>query len=307
MGGGFPIKAFGNDKLVLTEVGNGQCITCLPNVYLATHGVQTEMWVKISIKEGNAPLPLVGEGLGEGYFCINTLMTEIKQPIVEIRNLSKSYRRGIQVIPVLENINFDIPEGEFLALMGPSGSGKSTLLNLIAGIDKTDTGTVMVGGLDITSMTETELARWRATNVGFIFQFYNLIPVLTAFENVELPLLLTWLSRKERREHVEMALQMVGLSDRMDHYPSQLSGGQQQRVAIARAIVTDPTLLVADEPTGDLDRISAEEILELMARLNQEFGKTIIMVTHDPHAAERAHIIRKLEKGILNAHSQTHL
>lgn len=234
-------------------------------------------------------------------------MTEIKQPIVEIRNLSKSYRRGIQVIPVLENIDFDIPEGEFLALMGPSGSGKSTLLNLIAGIDKTDTGTITVGGLDITSMTENELARWRATHVGFIFQFYNLIPVLTAFENVELPLLLTWLSRKERREHVETALQMVGLADRMDHYPSQLSGGQQQRVAIARAIVTDPTLLVADEPTGDLDRISAEEILELMARLNREFGKTIIMVTHDPHAAERAHIIRKLEKGILNAHSQTHL
>ncbi|MCR4320760.1 MAG: ABC transporter ATP-binding protein, partial [Candidatus Brocadiaceae bacterium] len=210
--------------------------------------------------------------------------------------------RGIQVIPVLENINFDIPEGEFLALMGPSGSGKSTLLNLIAGIDKTDNGTIMVGGLDITSMTETELARWRAANVGFIFQFYNLIPVLTAFENVELPLLLTGLSRKERREHVEMVLQMVGLADRMSHYPSQLSGGQQQRVAIVRAIVTDPTLLVADEPTGDLDRVSAEEILELMARLNQEFGKTIIMVTHDPHAAERAHIIRKLEKGILNAH-----
>lgn len=225
------------------------------------------------------------------------------QPIVTIRDLTKSYRRGTQVIPVLEHISFDIPEGEFLALMGPSGSGKSTLLNLIAGIDKTDCGAIVIGGVDITIMTETELARWRATHVGFIFQFYNLIPVLTAFENVELPLLLTPLSRRERREHVEVALQMVGLADRMDHYPSQLSGGQQQRVAIARAIVTDPTLLVADEPTGDLDRVSAEEILGLMARLNQEFSKTIIMVTHDPHAAEKAHTIRRLEKGVLNAHS----
>jgi putative ABC transport system ATP-binding protein len=229
-------------------------------------------------------------------------MEDKKQPIVEIRGLSKSYRRGIQVIPVLENINLDIPEGEFLTLMGPSGSGKSTLLNLIAGIDNTDSGIIKVGGLDITSLTETELARWRAANVGFIFQFYNLIPVLTAFENVELPLLLTWLSRSERREHVETALQMVNLTDRMDHYPSQLSGGQQQRVAIARAIVTDPTILVADEPTGDLDRVSAEDILELMVRLNREFGKTIIMVTHDPHAAEKARIIIRLEKGILHAH-----
>lgn len=225
------------------------------------------------------------------------------QPIVTIRDITKSYRRGTQVIPVLEHISFDIPEGEFLALMGPSGSGKSTLLNLIAGIDKTDCGAIVIGGVDITLMTETELARWRATHVGFIFQFYNLIPVLTAFENVELPLLLTPLSRRERREHVEVALQMVGLADRMEHYPSQLSGGQQQRVAIARAIVTDPTLLVADEPTGDLDRVSAEEILGLMARLNQEFSKTIIMVTHDPHAAEKAHTIRRLEKGVLNAHS----
>lgn len=229
-------------------------------------------------------------------------MEDKKQPIVEIRGLSKSYRRGIQVIPVLENINLDIPEGEFLTLMGPSGSGKSTLLNLIAGIDNTDSGTIKVGGLDITSLTETELAHWRAANVGFIFQFYNLIPVLTAFENVELPLLLTWLSRNERREHVETALQMVNLTDRMDHYPSQLSGGQQQRVAIARAIVTDPTILVADEPTGDLDRVSAEDILGLMVRLNREFGKTIIMVTHDPHAAEKARIIIRLEKGILHAH-----
>lgn len=230
-------------------------------------------------------------------------MEDKKQPIVEIRELSKSYRRGIQVIPVLENINLDIPEGEFLALMGPSGSGKSTLLNLIAGIDNTDSGSIKIGGLDITLLTETELARWRAVNVGFIFQFYNLIPVLTAFENVELPLLLTWLSRKERRTHVETALQMVNLADRMDHYPGQLSGGQQQRVAIARAIVTDPTILVADEPTGDLDRVSAEDILGLMVRLNREFGKTIIMVTHDPHAAGKARSIIRLEKGILHVHS----
>jgi putative ABC transport system ATP-binding protein len=230
-------------------------------------------------------------------------MEDVRHPIVKIQNLTKSYYRGFEVIPVLRDITFDIPEGEFLALMGPSGSGKSTLLNLIAGIDKTDSGTIKVGGIDITTLTETELARWRATHVGFIFQFYNLIPVLTAYENIELPLQLTWLSRKERREHVEAALHMVNLADRKDHYPGQLSGGQQQRVAIARAIVTDPTILVADEPTGDLDRVSAEDILGLMARLNQEFNKTIIMVTHDPHAAEKAHIIRRLEKGIFNAHS----
>ena len=203
-------------------------------------------------------------------------------------------------MPVLEEITFDIAEGEFLALMGPSGSGKSTLLNLIAGIDKADSGSIMVGGVEITTLSETELAAWRGINVGFIFQFYNLIPVLTAFENVELPLLLTRLSRKERREHVEMALRIVGLADRMDHCPGQLSGGQQQRVAIARAVVTDPTILVADEPTGDLDRVSAEEILDLMDRLNRESGKTIIMVTHDPRAAEKARIIRHLEKGFLN-------
>lgn len=228
-------------------------------------------------------------------------MEDVKRPIVEIRELGKSYRRGTQIIPVLDNINLDIPEGEFLALMGPSGSGKSTLLNLVAGIDNVDCGIIKVGGIDITLLTETELARWRAVNVGFIFQFYNLIPVLTVYENVELPLLLTRLSRRERREHVEMAIQMVDLSNRKDYYPSQLSGGQQQRVAIARAIVTDPTILIADEPTGDLDRISAEEILGFIALLNQEFSKTIIMVTHDPHAAEKAHTIRKLEKGILNA------
>ena len=229
-----------------------------------------------------------------------------KSPIVEIKNLSKSYRRGNQTVPVLEDITFDIEEGEFLALMGPSGSGKSTLLNLIAGIDKSDSGIITVGGVDIAALSETELAQWRSTNVGFIFQFYNLIPVLTAFENVELPLLLTWLSRKERREHVETALRIVNLSDRMDHYPGQLSGGQQQRVAIARAVVTDPTIIVADEPTGDLDRVSAKEILELMHRLNVEFGKTIIMVTHDPHAAEKARTIKHLEKGILNVSTEAH-
>jgi putative ABC transport system ATP-binding protein len=231
---------------------------------------------------------------------------ENKTPIVEIKNLFKSYRRGDQVLPVLKDINLDIDEGEFLALMGPSGSGKTTLLNLIAGIDRADSGSIMVGGIDVTSLSETELAWWRANNVGFIFQFYNLIPVLTAFENVELPLLMTHLSRKERREHVEITLRMVNLEDRMDHYPGQLSGGQQQRVAIARAIITDPTVLVADEPTGDLDRVSAIEILNLMERLVHELRKTIIMVTHDPRAAKMAHIIRNLDKGVLNAHPQNH-
>lgn len=226
-------------------------------------------------------------------------MENNRPPIVEICGLSKSYRRGSQAIPVLEGISFNIPDGEFLALMGPSGSGKSTLLNLIAGIDKADSGMVRVGGVDITALSESELAGWRSANVGFIFQFYNLMPVLTAFENVELPLLLTSLSRRERREHVELALGVVNLTDRMDHYPSQLSGGQQQRVAIARAIVSDPAILVADEPTGDLDRVSAEEILTLMDRLVREFGTTIIMVTHDPRAADKAHCVRHLEKGVL--------
>ena len=225
---------------------------------------------------------------------------ESSGPIVAIRNLSKSYRRGSQLLPVLSGISFDIARGEFVALMGPSGSGKSTLLNLIAGIDSADQGSIKVGGVEITRLSESELARWRAGNVGFIFQFYNLIPVLTAYENVELPLLLTGLKRRQRRDHVEAVLSVVGLSDRMDHYPSQLSGGQQQRVAIARAIVTDPEILVADEPTGDLDRASAEEILRLMDRLVQEFRKTVIMVTHDPRAAEKAHIIRHLEKGELS-------
>ena len=221
------------------------------------------------------------------------------QPIVEIRNLSKAYHRGGQVVPVLSDITLDIAAGEFVALMGPSGSGKSTLLNLIAGIDKPDGGTLHVAGIDIAGLTEAQLADWRAEHVGFIFQFYNLMPVLTAFENIELPLMLTHLSGAERREHVDAALAMVGLSDRMEHYPSELSGGQQQRVAIARAIITDPTILVADEPTGDLDRASAEDILNLMDQLNSELGKTIVMVTHDPNAARRARVVRHLEKGVL--------
>jgi putative ABC transport system ATP-binding protein len=231
---------------------------------------------------------------------------ESSKPIVEIRNLYKSYRRGNQILPVLNDISLDIDEGEFLALMGPSGSGKTTLLNLVAGIDRADSGTVKIGGVDITALSETELAGWRAMNVGFIFQFYNLIPVLTAFGNVELPLLLTGLSKSERKTHVEMCLSVVNLADRMDHYPGQLSGGQQQRVAIARAIVTDPAILVADEPTGDLDRVSAEEILTLMERLVHELGKTIIMVTHDPRAAQKAHIIRHLDKGELDHENHAH-
>ena len=219
--------------------------------------------------------------------------------VVEIRNLVKSYRRGDQVVEVLRDITLDVTSGDFMALMGPSGSGKSTLLNLIAGIDKPDSGMLRVGGVNIVSLGEVELADWRAANVGFIFQFYNLMPVLSAFENVELPLLLTRLGARERREHVTTALGMVGLADRMAHYPSELSGGQQQRVAIARAIISDPAILVADEPTGDLDRTSADEILKLMERLNDEMGKTIIMVTHDPYAAQRARRVQQLEKGVL--------
>jgi putative ABC transport system ATP-binding protein len=224
----------------------------------------------------------------------------MEQPIVEIRNIKKTYKRGNYIIPVLEDITFDIQNGEFLALMGPSGSGKSTLLNLIAGIDKADSGTIRIEDTEITTLSETQLAKWRASHVGFIFQFYNLIPVLTAYENVELPLHVTGLPKKAWRDHVEMALRIVNLAHRMDHYPSQLSGGEQQRVAIARALVTDPTILVADEPTGDLDRVSAEEILQLMERLNAESKMTIIMVTHDPRAASKAHIVKQLEKGILN-------
>ncbi|HXL53262.1 MAG TPA: ABC transporter ATP-binding protein [Gemmatimonadales bacterium] len=220
-------------------------------------------------------------------------------PIVQVRGVSKSYRRDSMAIPVLRDISLDVPEGEFLGLMGPSGSGKTTLLNLIAGIDRPDAGSVAVAGTDVTKLSESEAARWRATHIGFVFQFYNLLPVLTAFENVELPLLLAPLSRAERKEHVETALALVGLTDRMRHYPRQLSGGQEQRVAIARAIASDPTILVADEPTGDLDRKSAEEVLTLLERLNKEFKKTVVMVTHDPHAAERAHLVRHLDKGEL--------
>jgi putative ABC transport system ATP-binding protein len=221
------------------------------------------------------------------------------QPLVEIRSLSKYYTRGEQIIPVLLDIGLDVFAGDFIALMGPSGSGKSTLLNLIAGIDKPSSGELKIAGVDIAMLTDADLAAWRAANVGFIFQFYNLMPVLTAYQNIELPLMLTSLSRRERKERVETALALVGLTDRQDHYPNELSGGQEQRVAIARALITDPTLIVADEPTGDLDRVTAGEILALLDRLNRELGKTIIMVTHDPKAAEAAHRIVHLEKGVL--------
>jgi len=222
----------------------------------------------------------------------------MEHPLIEVQNLSKSYHRDSLEIPVLRNITLEVAEGEFVAFMGPSGSGKTTLLNLIAGIKPTE-GTILIAGTDVTRLSETELAIWRSRNIGFIFQFYNLIPVLTAVENVELPLILTPLSKRERRAHAATALQVVGLADRMRHYPRQLSGGQEQRVAIARAIVTDPAILVADEPTGDLDKISAEEVLNLMDRLNRELNKTILMVTHDPRAAERARSVRQLDKGEL--------
>jgi len=220
---------------------------------------------------------------------------------VNVQNVVKIYQRDSQQIKVLDGLNLEVPQGEFLALMGPSGSGKTTLLNLIAGIDRATSGKVWVAGTDLTPLSEGELAKWRSRNVGFIFQFYNLIPVLNAVENVELPLLLSHLSKKERRERALTALRIVGLADRSKHYPRQLSGGQEQRVAIARAIVTDPAVLVADEPTGDLDSKSAEEILDLMQTFNKEFGKTIVMVTHDPRAASRAHTQRHLEKGVLTA------
>ncbi len=223
----------------------------------------------------------------------------MSEPIIRTQHLSKVYHRGGQVITVLRDINLTVHTSEFVALMGPSGSGKSTLLNLIAGIDKPSSGTIEVGGVDIATLGERALADWRAANVGFIFQFYNLMPVLTAFENVELPLLLTGLSRRERHRHVEAALEMVSLTDRMDHRPNELSGGQQQRVAIARALVTDPTLIVADEPTGDLDRQTGEDILVLLDELHRDLGKTIVMVTHDPKAAARASRQVELEKGVL--------
>ncbi len=220
-------------------------------------------------------------------------------PLITIRSLSKGYVRAGQAIPVLLDIQLDVAQGEFIALMGPSGSGKSTLLNLIAGIDKPSAGTITIGGVDIAGLSEGELADWRAANVGFIFQFYNLLPVLSAFDNVELPLLLTGLNARERQQRVAQMLSLVGLTDRADHYPSELSGGQQQRVAIARALVTDPLLIVADEPTGDLDRVTGEEVLSLLDRLVHELGKTIVMVTHDPKAAARAGRMVHLEKGVL--------
>jgi len=216
-----------------------------------------------------------------------------------VQKVRKIYKRDAQDIVVLDGIDLRVPDGEFVALMGPSGSGKTTLLNLIAGIDRPTSGTVLVAGTDVGQLSEGALAKWRSRNVGFIFQFYNLIPVLTAAENVELPLLLTKLSKSQRRERALTALKIVGLADRAKHYPRQLSGGQEQRVAIARAIVTDPAVLVADEPTGDLDAKSAEDILNLLETLNREFKKTIIMVTHDPRASSRAHVERHLDKGVL--------
>jgi putative ABC transport system ATP-binding protein len=225
--------------------------------------------------------------------------TQTAHPAVIVQDIYKSYRRGEEQLSVLRGINLRIMDGDFLALMGPSGSGKTTLLNLIGGIDRPDAGHLFISGTDITQLGDMDLARWRANHVGFIFQLYNLIPVLSSLENVELPLLLRNLSRQERREHAQLALELVGLADRMRHFPRELSGGQQQRVAIARAIVTDPTLLVADEPTGDLDKKSASEVLDLMEQLNHEFSKTIIMVTHDPRAAEKAKAIRQLDKGVL--------
>jgi putative ABC transport system ATP-binding protein len=219
--------------------------------------------------------------------------------MVDVRNVTKTYRRDAEELVVLNGLSLQVQEGDYAALMGPSGSGKSTLLNLIAGIDKPTSGDVIVAGTNVAELGETELASFRSHNVGFIFQFYNLIPVLSATENVELPLLLTHLSKAERRERAATALKVVGLADRASHYPRQLSGGQEQRVAIARAIVTDPKVLVADEPTGDLDAKSAHEILDLMGTLNEDFKKTIVMVTHDPRAAERAHTQHHLEKGVL--------
>lgn len=220
-------------------------------------------------------------------------------PVVSLHNVTKTYSRGGTEVSVIRDLSFVIPAGTFLAIMGPSGSGKSTLLNVMAGIDRPTSGSVVVAGTRLDSLSEGAMARWRARHIGYVFQTYNLIPVLTAAENVELPLALTHLTRRERAEHVKTALRLVGLDDRMNHYPRQLSGGQEQRVGVARAIVSDPTMILADEPTGNLDRESADDILTLLARLNRELGKTIVMVTHDPRAAERAQMIRHLEKGLL--------
>ncbi|HZN49115.1 MAG TPA: ABC transporter ATP-binding protein [Methylomirabilota bacterium] len=219
--------------------------------------------------------------------------------LIRARGLGKTYRRGGEEIHVLQGLNLDVDAGEFIAFMGPSGSGKTTLLNLLGGLDVPSEGSVTVAGDEITRMSGRKLTAWRSRHVGFVFQMYNLIPVLTAFQNVELPLLLTSLSKAQRRQHVETALEVVGLADRMTHYPRQLSGGQEQRVGIARAIVADPTFLLCDEPTGDLDRKSADEALDLIDRLVREYGKTVLMVTHDPLAAERAHVVLYLEKGVL--------
>ena len=219
--------------------------------------------------------------------------------LVRVRNLDKKYTRGNEEIHVLQGLNLDVDAGDFVAFMGPSGSGKTTLLNLLGGLDVPTSGSITVAGDEITRMSAGNLTSWRARHVGFIFQLYNLIPVLTAFQNVELPLLLTKLSKAERRDHVETALAVVGLSDRMRHYPRQLSGGQEQRVAIARAIVADPTFLLCDEPTGDLDRKSADEIMDIIDRLVREHGKTVLMVSHDPRAAERAQVVLHLDKGVL--------
>ncbi|MBL8037637.1 MAG: ABC transporter ATP-binding protein [Nitrospira sp.] len=227
----------------------------------------------------------------------------MNEPVVSFQHITKAYYRAGQEVSVLQDLSFTIPTGTFLAVMGPSGSGKSTLLNLMAGIDRPTSGTVMVAGTALDGLSDSAMARWRARHIGYVFQSYNLIPVLTAAENVELPLLLTHLSRRERAEHVKTALRLVGLQDRMDHYPRQLSGGQEQRVGLARAIVADPTVILADEPTGNLDRDSAENILTLFGRLHAELRKTIVMVTHDPRAAERAQAVRHLEKGVLESPS----
>lgn len=244
----------------------------------------------------------VANRLNASGFSIGDFMSDPNasaDPVVLVQNVSKEYRRAEIVVPVLSDVNLQLAAGDYTALMGPSGSGKSTLLNLIAGLDKPTSGQVRVCGQDLGNTSQSDLAKWRARHIGFVFQMYNLVPVLTAYENVELPLTLTPLNRRQRNEQVRTALEVVGLADRMDHYPRQLSGGEEQRVSIARAIATDPTLIVADEPTGDLDAKSGNEILHLLSRLNEEFKKTIVMVTHDPHAAERAQRTLHMEDGRL--------